>query len=378
MSPILDIQRRLHQDGRIRIGAQVPAKDKQGKDIMRPKALDKFRFTSQNHRAIEAIAKRYGGEVCKWEGAPVGEQWEVLTEASEIPVVVPPESMSYSVWYEQWSGGGCQRRCDGEQDTISDGPCVCDPENRECKPHTRLSVMLAQYPGTGLWRLDTSGYYAATELGGAMEIVGMLSATIGKSVLPGRLRIEHRTVKRPDQPPNNFIVPVLEFDVDMAALATGNVAAIGTGRPEIGETTILPCLTPVPMDDTPAPSLPDQLTAMDSTPAPAKRAGTTTIPATGIRPRTAKQAEAGERPSSPSRSAPRWGRDLHIRATGLDLDEARFDAVVMFVTNDRTSSTKELTAREAGLVNECLTEIEKGELGLQEGNDGGWLVRPTI
>lgn len=359
MSPILDIQRRLHQDGRIRIGTQVPAKDKQGNDIMRPAKLDTFRFTSQNRRAIEAIAKTYGGEAKKWDDAPVGDQWEVFTEASEIPVVVPPESMAYSQWYEQWSGGGCQRRCDGVEDSISDGPCVCDPEDRACKPHTRLSVMLAQYPGTGLWRLDTSGYYAATELGGAMEIVGMLSATVGKSVLPGRLRIEHRTVKRPDQPPNNFIVPVLEFAVDMAALATGNAATLGTGTPELA-----PGLTPVPMDDSPAPSLPDQLTAMDRTDPKAKRAGTTTIPATGIRPRTAKQAEAGERPQAAEADGERNPGGSTVKSTnklrvvlkdiGVTDNKEVHDIVSAYVGREVTS-LKDLTQAEAS------TAITKAE-----------------
>jgi hypothetical protein len=285
----------MHEDGRIRIGQQIPT-GTNGKT--RPAAIDHFRFTSQNHRAIEAIAKRYGGEVCKWDGAPVGDQWEVFTEASEIPVVVPPESMSFSQYYELWSGGGCKRRCDGEQETISDGPCVCDPDNRECKPHTRLSLMLAQYPGTGLWRIDTQGWNAAAELGGAMEVVNMIQAATSRSVLPGHLRLEHRTSKR-DGETHKFVVPVLSFDVDMAALAAGNAAAITGGTVALPS---VPRLTPVPTDDTPPPSLPDQLTAMDSTEPKAKRAGTTTIPATGIRPRTAKQAEAGERPQ-PSESA---------------------------------------------------------------------------
>lgn len=372
MSPILNIQRRLHQDGRIRIGAQVPT-GTEGKT--RPKALDKFRFTSQNHRAIEAIAKAYGGEVRKWEGAPVGEQWEVLTESSEIPVVVPPESMSFSQWFEMWSGGGCQRRCDGATETISDGPCLCDPENRECKIHSRLSVMLAQYPGTGLWRLDSSGYNAAVELGGAMEIVGMLSASIGKSVLPGRLRIEHRTVKRPDQPPNNFIVPVLEFDVDMAALAAGNAAAIGAvpTQDDLWVDKVLavaaPALTPVPMDDTPAPSLPEQLAVVEEPKAKPRRANAAPpIPATGIRPRTAAQAEAGERPQSSESVDPEKNSGgssvkstnklrMSLRDIGVTDNNEVHEVVSAYVGRPITS-LKELTQAEASAAIKAADAVE--------------------
>jgi hypothetical protein len=278
------MQRRLHEDGRIRIGQQVPT----GNGKSRPAALETFRFTSQNRRAIEAIAKEYGGDCVKWDGAPVGEQWEVFTDAAEIPVVVPPEAMSYSVFYELWSGGGCRRRCDGVADSISDGPCLCDPDNRECSPHTRLSVMLAQYPGTGLWRLDTQGYYAATELGGAMEIVDMVQAATKRSVLPGHLRLERRSVKREGKT-HNFVVPVLAFAIDMAALATGNAAALVSGTPALSSPA--PALTPVPMDETPAPSLADQ---MQSTVVRPRRANSgPELPPTGRRPRPASAVEAG-------------------------------------------------------------------------------------
>ncbi len=282
VSPIISMQRRLHEDGRIRIGEQVPS----GKGT-RPAALDRFRFTSKNRRAIEAIAAEYGGTVAEAEAQLAG-QWEVTTDATDIPVVVPPEQMSFSQWYELWSAGGCQRRCDGEQESISDGPCICDPDARECKPHTRLSVMLAKYPGTGLWRLDTQGFYAATELGGAMEVAGLIEQARGRSVLPGRLRIEKRTVKRPDQPTRQFVVPVLDFEIDMAALATGtivnNLAALPAAQP---------ALTPVPADDTPAPDTGEQIDSVGGSETGARRrTAAAALPPTGRRPRSAEDVAA--------------------------------------------------------------------------------------
>src|SRR5579875_1118177 len=121
---ILDLQKRLHEDGRIRIGQQVAM----GNGKKRPAKLDRFRFTSQSKRAIETVALLYGGAVQQWADAPMGEQWEVVTEVTEFPVVLGPETISFSQAYELWSGGGCKRRCDGERETISDGPCLCDPE----------------------------------------------------------------------------------------------------------------------------------------------------------------------------------------------------------------------------------------------------------
>lgn len=275
--PIIDIQRRLHEAGRIRIGAQVPTSN--GK--MRPAKLDTFRFTSADGRALSAIANEYGGAVEGWEGAPAGEQWQVITTSAEIAVLVPPEAMSYSQFYELWSGGGCQRRCDGQWEQISDSKCPCDPEERQCKPHTRLSVMLAALPGTGLWRLDTQGWYAAVELGGALELSSLVSSASGRSILPGRLRLDQREVKRPNQPTRKFAVPVLDLDVDMVALASGEAPAIGSGS--------RPSLTPVPADSEPVPPLAAQLAAVNEPKATTTRSNAAEpIRRTGLAPKGAQ------------------------------------------------------------------------------------------
>lgn len=285
---ILHLQRRLHEAGRIRIGATTPT----AKGGKRPIKLETFRFTSRREQSIRDVAESYGGQVQPWEDAPGGPQWQVFTEASEIPVVVPPEQMSFSQYMELWSGGGCLRRCDGESQNPGGEPCVCDPENPECKPHTRLSLMLAQYPGTGLWRLDTGGWNAATELSGAMELLALLTRTVGRSVIPGTLRLEARTVKRPDEPTKNFAVPVLDFAVDMAALAVGTAAQIEGRQPELAE---VHRLTPVPFDETPAPPLLAQLEAVNAPEPKAPRSNSAPeIPPTGMKPRAAESAEDAE------------------------------------------------------------------------------------
>src|SRR6185295_14228139 len=146
---ILSLQRRLAEVGRIRLGKQVETK-KGGK---RPAALDTFRLTSADRARIDEVAKLYGGTVTKWE-APSGiAQWEVVTQSDKLPVMVPPSALAFSQHYELWAAGGCQRRCDGVTETLSEQPCLCDPDNRQCDIHTRLSVMLRELSGLGVWRV---------------------------------------------------------------------------------------------------------------------------------------------------------------------------------------------------------------------------------
>ena len=105
MKPIKAIQDlgRTPEHGRIRLGVKTERA---------MKSLDTFRFTSPDKEAIQQIADAYGGDVKSWTPPKSKqEQWEVITTSSEIRVFLPPNSID--VWYEQWSGGGCQRRCDG-------------------------------------------------------------------------------------------------------------------------------------------------------------------------------------------------------------------------------------------------------------------------
>ena len=105
MKPIKPLAQlgRTPEQGRIRLGVKTERA---------MKSLDTFRFTSLDKSAIEQIASIYGGAVKSWTPPrSKQEQWEVITTTSEIRVYLPPHSID--VWYEAWSGGGCQRRCDG-------------------------------------------------------------------------------------------------------------------------------------------------------------------------------------------------------------------------------------------------------------------------
>lgn len=292
---IIDLQRRISEVGRIRIGQQVANSSGKG---TRPSKLTTFRLTSPDRNRIHQAAFLYGGQPAEWE-APAGNQWEVITESDTLNVIVPPSDMAFSQHYELWSSGGCQRRCDGANESISQGPCVCDPEKRECKVHTRLSVMLRDLPGLGVWRIDTQGYYAAVELQGAVEIV-QLAAGRGQ-MLPARLRLEQRMVKRPGQQTKRFAVPVLDIEVSPAQLFSGSAMAVLDSTP--GTLAIEPArkvdgaapLTPVPesVPESPAPSVAEQA----STPKerrPRKNAAQPVARA-GIKPRTAAEARTTQR-----------------------------------------------------------------------------------
>lgn len=299
---IIDLQRRLAEIGRIRIGQQVATSNGKGK---RPAKLTTFRLTSADRNRIQQAAVLYGGQLTEWE-APAGNQWEVVTEADALNVIVPPSDMAFSQHYELWSGGGCQRRCDGRNESISEGPCICDPDKRECTIHTRLSVMLRDLPGLGVWRIDTSGYYAAVELQGAVEVV-QLAAGRGQ-MLPARLRLEQRMIKRAGQGVKRFAVPVLDIEVSPAQLLgagggpmsmleapTGGQVAIAGPQNEHQLDGRAP-LTPVPesVPETPAASVAEQATTVRER-RPRKNAAQP-VARTGIKPRTARQAAAGARP----------------------------------------------------------------------------------
>lgn len=203
-SRILTIQRRSKELGRIRTG-QV-TQTARGK--ARPAKLETFRFTSHSENLVRKVAELYGGEAREWQPQGGGaKQWEVLSDAKRIPILVPPQPVSQA--FELWSGGGCQRRCDGERESITDSPCLCgpDPAERECSPTTRLNVILRDVEGIGLWRLESHGYYAAVEL---PEVADFLSRA-GISNLPAFLVLEQRTVKRDGQT-RQFMVPGIEVE----------------------------------------------------------------------------------------------------------------------------------------------------------------------
>lgn len=220
--PILDIQKRARELGRIRIGQVVPTNN--GKT--RPEKLDRFRLTSHSKPLLEKVAELYGGTVTEW--APQGggaKAWEVVTDAQRLPIMVPPQPVSQ--WYEFWTAGGCKHRCDGHTNVLTDE--LCDPEDYAHKeaiqrPTTRLNVVLRDVEGIGVWRLETHGWNAAVELPDSAEFLARAGGYVN-----GWVSLEPRTSKAevPDGKggtkiqTRHFHVPIIEIDVTPAQLMAG-------------------------------------------------------------------------------------------------------------------------------------------------------------
>ncbi len=216
------------QVGRIRLGT---------KDGKRPVKLDTWRLTSRDKVRLEAAAARFGGTVRPW--AERQGEFELVTKVSDLPIMLLP-GQTISQYMELWSGGGCKRRCDGDTESLTDGPCLCDSENPECKPHTRLNVMLPDVPGLGMWRLDSTGWNAARELAGTAEFLE--HATARGVLVPARLRIDQRTEVRDGQT-KKYPVPVLDVDIrslDAMQIAGTPLHELPNGKTELGSYTPAP------------------------------------------------------------------------------------------------------------------------------------------
>lgn len=243
ISPLM-LQRRHAELGRIRLGEKIPV-GTNGKS--RPAKLQAFRFTSPSERHIRDLAQLYGGEAKAWDNAGKAE-WEVFTQAKTIPVIVVKGGLSQ--WMEAWSGGGCQRRCDGVREMLTDSPCLCEAEDRGerlCKPTTRLSVMLRALDAIGVWRMESHGWNAAAELPGVAD----LAQYVGELV-PANLTLHERVTIR-DGKTSRFVVPGLDLEIapaQLAALVTGQTAAAVGGD---GEAKAI----------TPGPAAPDYLAELE-------------------------------------------------------------------------------------------------------------------
>ena len=214
--PIANLARRPRELGRIRIGQRVTGQD--GKT--RPAKLDRFRVTSASRLLLDQVAGLYGGEVHVWQPPSGPQQFEVVTAAARIPVLVPPQPVSQ--WLETWSAGGCVHRCDGVTEVISGLPCDGGPEHIEAKPTTRLNVILRDVAAVGVFRLESHGWNAAAEL---PDMAAFLAQAGG--YVDGWLALEERVSKAGGQT-RRFIVPTIEVDITPAELLAG-----GRARTEI-------------------------------------------------------------------------------------------------------------------------------------------------
>jgi len=235
---ILTLQRQVRELGRLRAGL-TETRVKDGREISYPTSSKTWILTSANRDYLDAAAQLWGGEVTEWQ--PVGngpKAWRVITNTPVIDAILPPGD-PLSQHQEMWSRGGCQRRCDGERELLTDQPCLCRAEHGEdfheqkqgtvCDIHTRLNVFLPDLPDIGVWRAETKGFWPANHIAGYVD---MIKGQVGPNVLvPVRLRIEPRTKVKAGKT-SQFIEIVVELRSRASfaeILNAPDVLAIGGG-----------------------------------------------------------------------------------------------------------------------------------------------------
>lgn len=224
--PIKDLQKRLTQVGVIRLGEQRISK--KGKPY--PARLETLRFTSPSRNLIDAVAAAYGGEVKQWQGQRSPE-WEVISKVREIPVLVPPQRIDPNM--EHWGPGFRDRMCDGETEVMRQAPCLCAAAIEAgrpfgpldvCKPTTRMSLMLADIPSLGTWKLEARGWNGAAELPALAESVANAPfPVLGRLVISVREKKEFNPFKSGEDAIETkvYVVPEVLFDGITPAQAFG-------------------------------------------------------------------------------------------------------------------------------------------------------------
>lgn len=219
--PIINLQKRARELGRIRLGQQQTFTRKDGSEGTKPVKLDRFRLTSASQPLLERAAEIYGGQVRPWTPNGGSPQFEVITDARRLPIMVPP-NQPVSQWFEAWRKSGCVHRCDGVTNVLTDEPCDPeDPIHQEAtdKPTTRLSVVLRDVEGIGVWRVETHGWNAAVELPDVAEFLAQAGGYV-----EGYLALEQRTsiIEVNGKPQtSHYVVPIIEIDVTPAELMAG-------------------------------------------------------------------------------------------------------------------------------------------------------------
>lgn len=221
---------RPQEQGKIKLGKKVATKSG---GASRPTSIETFRFVSRDEQAIRTLAERLGGTPQLVDG-----QWDLESESKEIDVILPPDPLGGTPIYELWSGGGCQRRCDGVTATVPvatgddvsfvDQACICASNERmECKPTVRLSVILPYVTLGGVWNLKTNSWAATREM---QQMVATIEMAQTRGLVAAVLALEARQQKTAGKT-RNFVVPVLRLNATLAELAAGGNNAMALSAP---------------------------------------------------------------------------------------------------------------------------------------------------
>lgn len=231
--PLSDLSRRIPLVGKLKAGVY-----KSG----RPQAIDTWRLTTSSREFAADFADIYGGTVEPMTNKNSPHKWEVISEASEISIALLGEN-GYSVQYELWSGGGCQRRCDGVTAEViqTTGPddveyaptnCICDAKQElECSLKSRLTMILPDLPFRGGVVYETGSKNFAEESQGMLALLAQMQAS---GVTRGKLRLEQRR----SSGNRKYTIAVVGVEQSPEAIVSGmaGIRSLGTApeqRPEL-------------------------------------------------------------------------------------------------------------------------------------------------
>lgn len=244
--PLGELDRRVPEAGRIRLGV---------KTARAMKAIDTFRFTSPHRDLIEQIGQMYGGTPKPWsdDRARIKDQWEVITDSTELNVYLPQNGLSQS--YEMWAGGGRERYCNGAvcqiagREGLEEVPCICHSKGTaECKLYTRLNVILPELPFKGVWRMETKGWNAGHEMPGMFDVVQTLHSS--GNLVQSKLSLEKRSDTNQGKK-RHYVVPVVTIVESPMAMLAGeaSVKSIAAGGAPVEERPALSAVPTTPDDE---------------------------------------------------------------------------------------------------------------------------------
>lgn len=299
--PITDIQRNHAPVFSVRFG------EKQGN---RPvKLMGKIRVTSSNRNVVQAFVDQYGGEVRQWE-----EGWEAYLPRTDLPIMVLP-GQSIQQWWELYKGGTCDRRCDGETETLSGKPCIC-PSNIDeriadkysCSPMTRLTFLCPEVEILGAGSLVTHGKIAAETLPQAVSVAE--AALARGEMVPATLRAVQKVGKN-----RQYVIPQIEITgTSLLQLMSGSAGNAGALTAPSGEDKALPVASDASGVEHSAPTLGRVLDARQAKTAGSSAGGFATDPQRQAIMRTATRKKVNSEDLE----------TLILEKTGKYLDEADF------------------------------------------------------
>ena len=348
--PMIDIQRRHAEAFRIRFG------DKGGNGAPR-KLTEAIRLTAPTREIVQAFVDVYGGEVLEFDDKASRDRFQAYLPTTTMQIMVLPGS-SLQQWWELYKGSVCERRCDGETEQKTGKPCMCPAdiddrmkERKACSPTTRVSVLCPDVAVVGSGSFVTHGLIAAETL---PQAIAVAEAALSKGLMvPATLTVNEVRGR------NHFIFPQIIItgyslnELSGAAIsATAPAGALEGERQAIAaESAPATHLKPVPqLARGRGPSVADQLGQVDQPqPKAARKNATAPLPATGLKPRTAREA-ADEAPATQLRTEAQK-RKMH----------ALFNEHGITDRDERMAYTTDCIGREVASSNE-LTKDEAGKL----------------